>query len=68
MNKTRVIPRLAKRAEGPHSRRVHYPKKDPACSDENTFRIAAAIRSPARSLAVCAARDDPRFFVDVCHD
>ena len=52
-----VIPRLAKRAEGPHSRRLRYREIS------RVFRrIRLAFRGsdqpPARSLAVSAARDD----------
>src|SRR5437762_12988163 len=77
----RVIPRLAKRAEGSPTRRLRYasnggcqsgvvaiPLRKPATAaamhHPSTFDRRALIRyvtEPAigRSLAVCAARDDP---------
>ena len=77
----RVIPRLAKRAEGPPSRRLRYasnggcqsgvvaiPLRKPATAaamhhpstlDRRALKKYVTEPATGRSLAVCAARDDP---------
>jgi hypothetical protein len=55
-----VIPRLAKRAEGPRMRPTASAKCS-ASTSERTMLFACGTQFPTeRSLAVCAARDDKR--------
>jgi len=56
-----VIPRLAKRAEGPHERSIATAKQQGHSGSER-FIFREAQIAGERSLAVCAARDDPAFF------
>jgi len=59
-----VIPRLAKRAEGPPSRRGSHASALPRSTKielAKTLRAACVSpRATVRSLAVFAARDDPQ--------
>ena len=58
----RVIPRLAQRAEGPHSRAVHHANNAVAMLEANATELPfpglGSCKPLARSLAVCATRDD----------
>ena len=61
MKKSVVIPRLAKRAEGPLSWKLRYREVWTRPLTAGAPECRESGRAPARSLAVCAARDDSAF-------
>ena len=58
MKKSIVIPRLAKRAEGPLSWKLRYRRSWTRSLPVDAPGFRERGRAPERSLAVCAARDD----------